>query len=173
MHRTANYIALFIILMLLQAFMFDNLALSSYFNPMIYIVFIILLPIESLPVTVLLSGLALGAAADFFTGGQGLNTAATLPAAFLRQPLLARLCDRDDLRDGGIPSAQRFGNEWKFMRLAVAMVLTHHTIFFLLESFSWQVLPHTQLRLVLSSAFTLLFAWATARLFSHYTARIR
>lgn len=172
MHRTTQYVILFIVLMLLQAFMFDNLALSSYFNPMIYIVFIILMPMESLPVTVLLSGLALGLTADFFTGGAGLNTAATLPAAFLRQPLLARLCERDDLRDGGIPSAQRLGNEWRFMRLAATVVFVHHAIFFLLEAFSWQQLPYTLLRLLLSSAFTLLFAWAAARLFSHFV-RVR
>ena len=172
MHRITQYIVLFVILMLLQAFMFDNLALSTYFNPMIYIVFIILLPMDSLPVTVLLSGLVLGLSADFFTGGQGLNIAATLPAAFLRQPLLARLCDRDDLRDGGIPSAQRLGNEWRFMRLATAVVAVHHTLFFVLESFSWQQLPYTLLRIVLSGAFTLLFAWVAARLFTHY-ARVR
>ena len=172
MHRTTQYIALFVILMLLQAFMFDNLALSSYFNPMVYIVFIILLPIESLPVTVLLSGVALGVAADFFTGGHGLNTAATLPAAFMRQTVLAHLCDRDDLRDGGIPSAQRFGNEWRFMRLAATTIIIHHSIFFLLESFSLQMLPYTLLRIVLSGSFTLLFAWAAARLFSYYATRI-
>ena len=158
--------------MLLQAFMFDNLALSSYFNPMIYVVFIILLPIESLPVTVLLSGLALGLTADFFTGGQGLNTAATLPAAFLRYPLLSRICDRDDLRDGGIPSAERFGSEWRFIQLAAVVIIVHHAIFFALESFSWQQFPHVLLRIVLSGAFTLLFAWASARLFTHY-AQVR
>lgn len=172
MHRTTQYIILLVALMLLQAFMFDNLALSSYFNPMIYIVFIILLPIESLPVTVLLSGLALGLAADFFTGGAGLNTAATLPAAFLRHPILSRLCDRDDLRDGGIPSAMRFGNEWRLVHLAATVTLIHHTIFFVLESFAWQQLPHTLLRLLLSSTFTVLFAWATARLFSYYASRV-
>ena len=173
MHRITQYVILFAALMLLQAFMFDNLALSSYFNPMIYIVFIIMLPIESLPVTVLLSGMALGLTADFFTGGQGLNLAATLPAAFLRHPLLSRLCDRNDLRDGGIPSARRFGSEWRFMQLAGAVTAIHHSIFFLLESFSWQQLPYTLLRLLLSGAFTLLFAWATARLFSYYIYRNR
>ena len=172
MHRTIQYIVLFITLLLLQIFMFDNLALSSYFNPMIYVVFIILLPIDSLPVTVLLSGLALGLAADIFTGGHGLNTAATLPAAFLRQPLLSRLCDRDDLRDGGIPSAERFGNEWRFIQLAATVIIVHHALFFVLESFSMQQMPHVLLRLLLSSAFTLLFAWASARLFTHY-ARVR
>ena len=172
MHRTPQYIVLFVVLMLLQAFMFDNLSLSNYFNPMIYIVFVILLPMESLPVTVLLSGLALGVTTDFFTGGQGLNTAATLPAAFLRHPLLSRLCDRDDLRDGGIPSAERLGNEWRFMRLALTVTAVHHGIFFLLESWSWQQLPHTLLRFVLSVSFTLLFAWASSRLFTHYT-RVR
>ena len=153
--------------------MFDNLALSSYFCPMVYIVFLILLPIDSRPITVLLSGAALGLTADFLTGGQGLNLAATLPAAFMRQPLLARLCDRDDLRDGGIPSAQRLGNEWRFMNLAAAVTAVHHGIFFVLESFSWHFLPHTLLRLILSGGFTLLFAWAAARLFTHYAARTR
>ena len=172
MHRIPQYAILFIVLILLQAFMFDNLALSTYFNPMIYVVFIILLPIESLPVTVLLSGLALGLTADFFTGGQGLNTAATLPAAFLRQPLLSHLCDRDSLRDGGIPSAERFGNEWRFIQLAVTVILVHHTLYFVLESFSWHQMPHVLLRLVLSGGFTLLFAWAGGRLFTYY-ARVR
>ena len=172
MHRITQYIVLFVILMLLQAFMFDNLALSTYFNPMIYVVFIILLPIESLPAVVLLSGLALGLTADMLTGGQGLNTAATLPAAFLRQPLLSQLCDRDDMRDGGIPSAQRLGSEWRFFQLSGTVILVHHTLFFVLESFSWQMLPYTMLRLVLSGAFTLLFAWIAARLFTHY-ARVR
>ena len=168
MHRTTQYAILFVILILLQAFLFDNLALSSWFNPMIYVVFIILLPMESLPVVVLLSGAALGITADFFTGGQGLNTAAVLPAAFLRQPLLARLCDRDDLRDGGIPSAERLGSEWRFIRLAATVIFVHHAIFFLMESWSWHFLPDALLRIVLSGGFTLLFAWAAARIFTNY-----
>lgn len=172
MHRTIQYIILFAALMLLQSFMFDNLALSSNFNPMIYIVFIIMLPIESLPVVVLLSGLLLGISADLLTGGDGLNTAATLPAAFLRQPLLSHLCDRDDLRDGGFPSAQRLGNGWRFVRLAVAVILVHHSLFFVLESPSWVQMPLVLQRIVLSGGFTLMFAWLTARLFNHY-ARVR
>lgn len=169
MHRTPQYIILFVVLMLLQVFLFDNLALSSWFNPLIYVIFIIMLPIESLPITVVLSGVALGVTADFFTGAQGLNTAATLPAAFIRHPLLARLCERNDLRDGGIPSAERLGSEWKFMQLAVTVVAVHHAIYFLLESWSWHFLPHALLRLVLSGGFTLLCARATARLFSQYS----
>lgn len=169
MHRTPQYIVLFAALMLLQTFLFDNLALSSWFNPLIYVVFIILLPLESLPVTVVLSGAALGIAADIFTGGQGLNTAATLPAAFIRQPLLAHLCDRNDLRDGGIPTAERLGSPWRFVQLAATVIAVQHTLFFLLESWSWHFLPHVLLRTVLSGSFTLLFAWMTARLFSQYT----
>ena len=168
MHRTTHYAILFIMLMLLQIFLLDNLSLSIWFNPMIYIVFIILLPMDSLPVAVVLSGALLGVAADFFTGGQGLNTAAVLPAAFLRQPLLSRLCDRDDLRDGGIPSAERLGSEWRFLRLAATVILVHHGIYFLLESWSWHFLPHALVRIVLSGGFTLLFAWAAGRVFYNY-----
>ena len=170
MHRTPQYATLFIVLMLLQAFLFDNLGLGVWFNPLIYIVFIILLPMESLPVTVVLSGAVLGLLADFFTGGQGLNMAATLPAAFLRQPLLAHLCDRDDLRDGGIPTAERLGSGWRFFQLAATTIVLHHGIYFLLESWSWHFLPHALLRLVLSGGFTLLFSWGAARLFTQFTA---
>lgn len=172
MYRTIHYITLFATLLLVQIFIFDNLALSPYFNPLVYVTMLVLMPMESRPVSLLFTGLALGVAADFATGGAGLNTAATLPAAFLRQPVLALFCDRDDRRDGGIPSPQRMGGEWNFMRYAAAVTLLQHAAFFLLESMSVQMLPHVLLRTALSSAFTLLFVFIAARLFTYNVSRV-
>ncbi|MDE5637749.1 MAG: rod shape-determining protein MreD [Alistipes sp.] len=172
MYRTIHYIALFATLLLVQIFIFDNLALSPYFNPLIYVTMLVLMPMESRSVVLLFTGLALGLAADFATGGAGLNTAATLPAAFLRQPLLALFCDRDDLRDGGVPSAPRMGGEWNFMRYAATVVAVQHAAFFMLESMSAVLLPHVLLRTVLSAAFTLLFVFIAARLFTYNISRV-
>ena len=36
MYRTVPYIVLFLILALLQIFLFDNLSISVYFNPLVY-----------------------------------------------------------------------------------------------------------------------------------------
>ena len=44
MYRTVPYIVLFLILALLQIFLFDNLSISIYLCPLVYIGFIVLLP---------------------------------------------------------------------------------------------------------------------------------
>ena len=53
MYRTVPYIVLFLILALLQIFLFDNLSISIYLCPLVYIGFIVLLPIDAPPVAVL------------------------------------------------------------------------------------------------------------------------
>ena len=50
MYRTVPYIVLFLILALLQIFLFDNLSISIYLCPLVYIGFIVLLPIDAPPV---------------------------------------------------------------------------------------------------------------------------
>ena len=47
MYRTVPYIVLFLILALLQIFLFDNLSISIYLCPLVYIGFIVLLPIDA------------------------------------------------------------------------------------------------------------------------------
>ena len=56
MYRTVPYIVLFLILALLQIFLFDNLSISIYLCPLVYIGFIVLLPIDAPPVAVLFLG---------------------------------------------------------------------------------------------------------------------
>lgn len=165
MYRIIPYLKLCAAAMLLQILLFDNLAIGSCFNPLVYIVIIVLLPVETLPVVMLLAGGATGMAADLFTAGAGLNAAATMAAAFIRQPLLSLFRDRDEMR-GGVPSAQLFGNEGRFIRYAAALVFIHHGIFFLLESLSAAGIGYALLRLLLSGSFTLLFVLLAARLFN-------
>ena len=49
MYRTLPYLALFAATVLLQVFLFDNLSISVYLNPLVYIAFIVLLPLDTLP----------------------------------------------------------------------------------------------------------------------------
>ena len=79
MYRTVPYIVLFVILALLQIFLFDNLSISIYLCPLVYIGFIILLPIDAPPVAVLFLALSMSVAMDWAMGAAGINTVATLP----------------------------------------------------------------------------------------------
>ena len=140
MYRTLPYFGLFAAAVLLQIFLFDNLSISVYFNPLVYIVFI-----------------AMGAA--------GINTIATLLIAFLRPTLIGMLYGRENAREGGVPSSARFG-ERIFVGYLVALTLIHHAVFFSLEALSWIHLPHTLLRIAVSSAVSVGFIWIISRIFT-------
>ena len=57
MHRTLPYLALFAVVVLLQVFLFDNLSISIYLNPLVYVAFIALLPLDTPPIRPTLLGL--------------------------------------------------------------------------------------------------------------------
>lgn len=165
MHRTLPYLGLFAAAVLLQVFLFDNLTISIYLNPLIYIVFIALLPLDTPPVAVLGAGLALGVTMDFAMGAAGINTIATLLIAFLRPTLAGMAYGRDNVREGGIPSPVRLGQR-KFIAYLVVLTLVHHTVFFALETLSLAHMLHMLLRIVVSTAVSAAFIWIIARIFT-------
>ena len=165
MYRTLPYIGLFAAVVLLQVFLFDNLSISVYLNPLVYVVFIALLPLDAQPVSLLGSGLLLGITMDCAMGAAGINTIATLPIAFFRPSLAGMICGRENVREGGIPSPDRLGSR-KFFAFLLVLTLIHHTIFFLLEALSWRLLPHTILRILLGSALSVAFGWIVTRIFT-------
>ena len=160
MYRTLPYLGLFAAVALLQVFLFDNLTISIYLNPLVYIVFIALLPLDTPPAAVLGAGLALGVTMDFAMGAAGINTIATLLIA-----LAGMICGRDNVREGGIPSSARLG-ERKLITYLVALTLVHHAVFFSLEALSWTHALHTLLRIVVSTAVSAGFIWIIARIFT-------
>lgn len=165
MYRTLPYLALFAATALLQVFLFDNLSISVYLNPLIYVAFIVLLSLDTPPAVLLGAGLFTGVVMDAAMGTAGINTVATLPIAFLRPMFLHLICGRENLREGGIPSPERLGRR-NFIDYLLLMILVHHTVFFLLEALSWSHLLHTVIRILLSSLVTMAFVWIIVRIFT-------
>lgn len=163
MVRILSYTVLFVVTLLLQVFFFDNLALSVYLTPLIYITFIALLPMETPPVVMLGCGLMMGLAMDWCMGLEGINTATTLLAAFSRRLLLQIAGSREMVREGGVPTVWRMGN-YSFSLYLLLIVGLHHLCFFLLESLSWSLLPFVLVRFALSTLVTMLFAWLLSQL---------
>ena len=147
MHRTLPYLALFAVVVLLQVFLFDNLSISIYLNPLVYVAFIALLPLDTPPIVLLLSGLATGVTMDLAMGAAGV------------------LYPRDDIREGGIPSTGRLGNR-VFLNYLIVLVLVHHAVFFSLEALSWAHIVRTIVRTVASGAVSVAFIWVIARIFT-------
>ena len=160
MHRTLPYISLFVVTVLLQVFLFDNLSISIYLNPLVYVAFV-----DTPPVVLLASGLVMGVTMDFAMGAAGVNTIATLLVAFVRPALLRTLYTRDDLREGGVPCAGRLGRR-VFLNYLIVLVLLHHAVFFSLEALSWMHVVRTLVRIVVSGAVSVAFIWIIARIFT-------
>ncbi|MDE7344700.1 MAG: rod shape-determining protein MreD, partial [Alistipes sp.] len=137
---------LFLVTVLLQVFLFDNLSISIYLNPLIYVAFVVLLPVDTAPVAVLFAGLAMGVTMDFLMGTAGINTVATLLLAFLRPYILGSFYSRDDLRDGGVPSPERLGHH-VFLNYLVVRVLVPQAGFFGMDAVTWSQLLRIIVRL--------------------------
>lgn len=152
MIRFLEYAATFILLVILQEFVFDNINLGGVVNPYIYIMFIILLPLDTPGWILLMLGFGAGATVDFMSGTAGLQTIASTWLAFVRPTVAGLLLGKDLVYDGGIPNAGRVGTG-KFLRYLAVMVVLFNIPFFILEDLSGSA-GVLALRIVLSSAFS-------------------
>jgi rod shape-determining protein MreD len=146
----ARNIFRFIVVVLFQVLVMDNVMINGYMNPYIYLLFILLMPFETPRWILLLSGFALGLTMDLFTGTLGMHTAATVLAAFVRPYLLDLLASRDGYEPETYPRIYYYGFLW-FLKYTLLLVLIHHLALFYLEVFQLKYFFSTLLRVILSS----------------------
>jgi rod shape-determining protein MreD len=147
---------IFILLILFQVLLFNNIQFSGYVNPYIYIMFILLLPIEIPSWLMLLLSFFTGLMIDFFSGSHGMHTSATVLAGFVRPYVLRLVAPRDGYESGPDPSMIIYGFRW-FLTYALLIVLVHHTALFYLEVFRFADFFRTLLRVLFSSVFSVAF----------------
>jgi rod shape-determining protein MreD len=146
----ARNIFRFVVVVLFQVLVMDNVMINGYMIPYIYILFILLLPFETPRWIQLLSGFALGLAMDLFTGTMGLHTAATVLIAFARPYLLNLLAPRDGFEPETFPRIYYYGFTW-FLKYTLLIVLLHHMALFYLEVFQLKDFFSTLLRVIMST----------------------
>ncbi len=164
MYRIVPYISLFVVVSLLQVLFFNNLSVSISLSPLVYIVFILLLPLQASHFATLMAGLAMGLAMDWSMGTAGINTIATLFIAFCRPFLLSVIVNKEILASTGVPTDLRFG-EIAYAKYLTSIVVLHHIIFFALESLSLNNFGIFFTRFLVSSLASIFFVWLIARTF--------
>jgi rod shape-determining protein MreD len=147
---------IFILLILMQVLLFNNIQFSGYVNPYVYIMFILLLPVEIPSWLLLLLSFATGLIIDFFSGSPGIHTSATVLAGFVRPYILRIVSPRDGYEPGSDPSMLIYGFRW-FLSYALLVVIIHHTALFCLEVFRFAEFFRTMLRVLLSTLFSMTF----------------
>lgn len=157
-----NYLSLtawLLLLVFLQATVFNHIHLLGYATPLPYVYFIAKLPTSTSRVGYLLPGFLAGLLVDIFSSTPGM-AAASLCAVGLVAPLLLRVLLPADRDEGVIfPSAQSMGRG-KFMLYALLLTLLHCSLFFTIEAFSVHHAATLLLKIAGSTTLTFLIIMA-------------
>jgi len=146
----------FLLLMLIQVLVFNNIQFSGYVNPYVYVMFILILPLEIPPWLMLIISFFTGLIMDFMSGSPGMHTSATVFAGFARPYVLRIISPRDGYETGPSPSIASYGFKW-FFTYTIVVVLIHHLVLFYVEVFRLADFFRTMLRVLLSSVFSVTF----------------
>jgi rod shape-determining protein MreD len=155
-NRILRHSLIFILLLLLQVLLFNNIQFSGYVNPYIYLMFILLLPFEIPAWLLLIISFFTGLVIDLFSGTPGMHSSATLLAGFVRPFVLRIIAPRDGYESGADPSMFVYGFRW-FLFYTSIIVVIHHTALFYLEVFRFTDFFRTLARVTLSSVFSITF----------------
>ena len=144
----------FIFLILLQVFILDNIQFMGYINPMIYVLFILSLPVRFPKWALLILAFIMGLIIDVFSNTAGMHSFALVFAAFLRTPVINIFTSLDEGANP-TPSFHTFGVS-AYVKYVVILVLIHHFILFFIESFSFLHLTLLITKIIFSSTVTIL-----------------
>jgi rod shape-determining protein MreD len=150
MYLLARNIIRFLIVILFQILVMDNVMLNGYMIPYVYVIFILLMPFETPRWVQLLAGFLLGMGIDIFEHTPGMHTAATVLVAFIRPYLLDLLAPRDGYEPDTFPRIHYYGFLW-FLKYTLIIVAVHHLALFYLEVFQLKDFLSTLLRVILST----------------------
>lgn len=165
MYKIIEYTILFISLWLLQILLMDNLNLSVYAVPLIYVAMIVLLPTDINGGVLLLTAFVVGAAVDISSGNAGLNTIALVATAFCRPMIISLTLGHDEVKDSVVPTSSRIG-VGKFLRYSIMLVAVNSIVYFCFETLTLSYFYLTALRIVLSTIVTSAFVFVIQLLFS-------
>lgn len=150
MYIIIRNIVRFLVVILFQVLVMDNVMINGYMIPQVYLLFILLMPFETPRWVQLLSGFLLGMGIDLFLNTPGMHTFATVAVAFIRPYFLNLLAPRDGYEPDSFPRIHFYGFLW-FLKYTLIIVLIHHFILFYLEVFQLKDFFPTLLRVILSA----------------------
>jgi len=152
----------FIILILVQVIILNNINFLGYINPYLYILFILLYPVKNNRSLFIFLSFLLGLTIDMFSDSGGVHAAACVTIAFIRPAVLK-------FTFGALYEHQtvKFATAEFISNLTYITILTfiHHIILFLLEVFNTSEILLIMRNTLFSSIFTIILSVLTIIIF--------
>lgn len=143
----------YVLVMVLQVLLFNQLQLWGVCHPYIYVLCLLMMPI-TLPHSMdMLIGAVVGLIMDIFCNSIGIHTAACILLMFIRPYLLGVIVNDKDRLNEQI-SLRAVGME-AFAKYVVILVLMHHMTVFLLAAWSWTHIGFVLMETLVSGIITI------------------
>lgn len=155
-----KYVVMFVVLVLVQVLILNNIQFSGLINPYIYILFVMLLPFTIQGYFLLGLSFLLGISIDIFTNTPGMHAGATVLLGFVRPGIARLISSREIIEKGNTPNMAQLGFA-SFIKYTILAVLVHHLFLFYAEAFSIGGFFETFVRYILSSIFSIVIILAS------------
>ena len=156
----------FILLVLLQVLLFNNINFLGYINPYIYLIFIALFPVKNNRAVIIILSFLIGLSVDIFSDTGGIHAAACVFVAYVR-PLILKFSFGMIYEHQTIKfNAVEFGEKLTYISILAAI---HHFVLFYFEIFSISKITLVLQKTLYSSIFTILLIILITTIFSKRT----
>nr|WP_298760728.1 rod shape-determining protein MreD [uncultured Psychroserpens sp.] len=159
-----NSIIRFIVLVLAQALLFNNINFLGNINPYPYILFILLFPVNNNRSLFIFMSFMLGLFVDIFSDSGGVHAACCVTIAFIRPAVLkfafGMLYEHQNMKFNNT----EFGNRLIYFSILIAI---HHFIMFTMEIFNISNIILILQKTLFSSIFTIILCVLISVLFSN------
>lgn len=150
-----KFVIHFLILLLIQLTILDNVQLHSYMYINIYTLIIYILPYRLRNATILFFGFFLGLFIDLANNTMGIHAAATTLIAYIRPRLLMLTSNREQIDD--IQGKQKISDFGWFFKYILISTAVFNVVLILGEAFSIQNFLITLLRIICSTVASIFF----------------
>lgn len=143
----------FVIYVLVQVWFFRNLVLFDNAFCLMYMGFLLLLPLELGTITLMLIGFLTGATIDVFYNSLGIHAAACVFIMYLRNRWANLITPQGGYDLGAIPSVYLQGIQW-FSGYALPLIFLHHSVVFFLEAAGFGLFGFTLSKILMSTFYS-------------------
>jgi hypothetical protein len=154
----------FFLYLIIQVLVLKNLVLFGTAFCFLYILYILLLPINVKTVHALLIAFIMGMGVDLFYDTMGVHTASILLVAFVRKRWIQTITPTGGYEDDLQPSLLNLGIGWFFI-YGFPLILIHHSLFFYIENIGTNLFFSVVQKVISSAVFVFIMSIIVQLLF--------
>jgi hypothetical protein len=153
-----------ILYFLFQVLILKNLVLFGGGFCFLYLLFILLLPVQIKTIPTLLISFFLGLGVDLFYDTLGIHAASLVAVGFIRHRWLQVLVPTGGYDDDLQPSLLNMGFGW-FLSYSFPLIIIHHSLFFYIESLGTDLFMSSVQKIIASAIFVFIMSIIVQLLF--------